>query len=408
MDTIALKKSQRLLRVLFDSGAMKTMIHRRALPADADTIKLAEGKIMTTLAGKFKTTEVVTLRKIKLPEFDKTKTVDEQKALVFDMPCRYDIILGSDFLFKAGIEIKYSDATVEWFEHTIPMQDPLKFDDEDFAQLIEQLSVQEDDEFFGEDFLDSYLVQNILESKYDKTDVDVVINELKHLNDYQKETLRKVLNKYKKLFNGELGLYPHKKFHIDVNADAETKHMRAYPVPHVHLELFKKELQHLVKLGVLSPQGASEWAMPSFIIPKKDGRVRWISDLRELNKVIKRKQYPLPMIMDVLRKRSGYQFFTKLDISMQYYTFELDEESKDLCTINTPFGKFKYNRLPMGLKCSPDFAQKVMENVLNNIEDCDIYIDNIGAFSKTWESHLDLLDTILALDCRIMDSLLTL
>jgi hypothetical protein len=56
---------------------------------------------------------------------------------------------------------------------------------------------------------------------------------------------------------------------------------RSYALPVIHLEALKKELIHLVKKGELSPQGASEWASPTFITSKTDGRVRWVSDLRE-------------------------------------------------------------------------------------------------------------------------------
>ena len=77
---------------------------------------------------------------------------------------------------------------------------------------------------------------------------------------------------------------------------------------------------------------------------------------------------------------------------MQYYTLELDDESKDMCTIVTPFGKYKYNRLSMGLKCSPDFAKEVTENIFCNLEDTDIYIHDVGAFSTSWTSHIKLLD----------------
>jgi hypothetical protein len=52
-------------------------------------------------------------------------------------------------------------------------------------------------------------------------------------------------------------------------------------------------------------------------------------------------------------------------------------------------------RLPMGLKCSPDIAQAVMENVLSDIEDANVYIDDIGAFSNDWDHHVYFLATIL-------------
>ncbi len=197
------------------------------------------------------------------------------------------------------------------------------------------------------------------------------------------------------MFNGSLGVYPHKKVHIDIDPNAKPVHSRPYPVPQIHLKTFKKKLDHLVRIGVLAAQQESEWASPSFIIPKKDGRVCWISDLCQLNKVIRCKQYPLLIMMDILRKRSGYKFFTKLDISMQYYTFELDEESQDLCTIITPFGKYKYLRLLMGLKCSPDIAQAAMENVLSDIKHAGVYIDDVGAFSNDWDHHVNLLATII-------------
>ncbi|KAL7489793.1 hypothetical protein ACHAW6_015523 [Cyclotella cf. meneghiniana] len=125
--------------------------------------------------------------------------------------------------------------------------------------------------------------------------------------------------------------------------------------------MFKTELNHLVELGALVPKTESEGDLSSYIVSKKDGHVCRISDLCQLNKVVKGRQYLLPIITDILHKHSGSKFFTKLDICMQYYTFKLEEHNHDLCTIITPFQKYKYLMLPMGLKCFLDITPSIME-----------------------------------------------
>ena len=85
-----------------------------------------------------------------------------------------------------------------------------------------------------------------------------------------------------------------------------------YPVPLVHQQVFKQELEHLIQEKVLQRISRSEWAFPTFLIPKKDGRVRWISDFRRLNKLLKRTRYCLPNIPAIIQKRAGFKFITSL------------------------------------------------------------------------------------------------
>ncbi len=87
---------------------------------------------------------------------------------------------------------------------------------------------------------------------------------------------------------------------------------------------------------------------------------------------------------------------TKTDISMQFYTFCLYEESTWLCVFVTPFAKYRYLRLLMGLCRSPDWAQATTEMIFKDLlPDIEIYIDDIGRFDAGWQQYLKKLDVIL-------------
>ena len=77
-----------------------------------------------------------------------------------------------------------------------------------------------------------------------------------------------------------------------------------------------KEINRLVGIGIMKRQSSSQWASPTFIIPKKDMTVRTITDFRELNKWIVRRPYPIPEISTTLQKLDSFTYETVLDLNM--------------------------------------------------------------------------------------------
>ena len=135
--------------------------------------------------------------------------------------------------------------------------------------------------------------------------------------------------------------------------------------------------------------------LPS-LYPKKNGTVRCISDFRYINKCLIRKPYLIPKIADVLQKLEGVKFATSLDLNMGYFTVCLDLYSQKICTIITPWGKYQYLRLPMGINVSPDIFQEKMSILMDGLEFVRTYLDDLLIISNsTFEDHLRQLSTVL-------------
>ena len=113
-----------------------------------------------------------------------------------------------------------------------------------------------------------------MEAKYDSTTPKEVAQKQIHLSQDQRDDLEKLFSKFSKLFSGKLGCYKKKKIHLETKEGSIPKHARPYSVPRTHYDIFKRELQHLTDIGVLRPIDATHWASPTFIVTKKDDRVR--------------------------------------------------------------------------------------------------------------------------------------
>jgi hypothetical protein len=146
----------------------------------------------------------------------------------------------------------------------------------------------------------------------------------------------------------------------------------------------------LVDIGVLEEDDSSEWASPSFAIPKKNGIIRVFTDLgiTAFNLLLKYRiftHFPIPKTehSNMNRSMEGFTFTSALDLNMGYYHIKLETDAKNLRSIVFPWymGKYKYKRLPMGIKIvwSLMFFSKRHVKACQRYEYFKIYLDYLLA-----------------------------
>jgi hypothetical protein len=129
---------------------------------------------MRTLAVHLKMQEVVTMRDLRLPRFEKNRCINQQNVLVFDNNnIKYGIILGTNFLSKAEIKLNNSERNLE-FDCSIPLSPPGGLDSNKFDAMEDMFHIQVKDKLFGDDWLKCFATE-ILDAKYESTNVVEVL-----------------------------------------------------------------------------------------------------------------------------------------------------------------------------------------------------------------------------------------
>ena len=177
--------------------------------------------------------------------------------------------------------------------------------------------------------------------------------------------------------------------HITMPADHKPWFHRSRAMnPHQREEL-STALKYQLDKRIIEPSD-SPYSSAVMMVPKAGGKLRFVVDLRPLNKQVQSDGYTLPRVDEALTSMQGANFVSGLDLRDAFWSCNLTPESRKYTAFQTHMGHFQYRVMPQGYKNASAVFCRFVDQAIGDMKWIDVltYIDDLMVFSTTLEEHI--------------------
>jgi RNase H-like domain found in reverse transcriptase/Reverse transcriptase (RNA-dependent DNA polymerase)/Integrase zinc binding domain/Integrase core domain len=171
---------------------------------------------------------------------------------------------------------------------------------------------------------------------------------------------------------------------VTLEIDESVKPVIDYPrrIPIAVKPLIEKTIIELEDLGMIEKVNYhTDWVSNSLLV-SRNGKYRLCIDPSYLNKALKRANYQMPTIEEILPELAKAKIFTTLDAKKGFWQLQLDSESSDLTTFWGPSGRYRWLRLPFGVSPAPELFQQRLHSIVHGLKGVEVVADDILLFGS--------------------------
>lgn len=211
----------------------------------------------------------------------------------------------------------------------------------------------------------------------------------------EEETLSDILNKHENVFKG-LGNISCEPCDFVLRENYKAVVSPSRKIPFGIRDKLKVTLDKMVEDKVITKvKEPTEFVHPIVLVNKPNNEIRVCLDPQNLNRELRREIYRLPTFEELTCEIAGSKIFSTLDANKGFYQIKLTERASLLTTFITPFGRYRFLRLPFGISVAPEIFHRVFTEIFSDIKNVKIYIDDLIIYARDEKEHDEILKQVL-------------